>query len=103
MEAAFRCRNISNRTEITHSFLRNRVNGRILRTVGLDSAPKTACIAFGVSNAIEIAFKSRNISNRTDITHSFRQNRVYGSISRTDLYVLTMKLSCIAFGLLKAI
>ena len=71
MEDAFRCRNISNRTEITRSFLHNRVNGRILRTVGLDSALKTACIAFGVSNAIEIAFKRRNISNKDEYNAQF--------------------------------
>ena len=47
-EIAFKRRNISNRTDITHSFLQNRVNGRILHTVGLESALKTACISFGV-------------------------------------------------------
>ena len=80
MEAAFRYRNASNRTDITHSFLQNRVNGRILHTVGLELALKTACIVFGVLKAIEIAFKRRNISNRTDITYSFLQNRVHGRI-----------------------
>ena len=70
MEIAIKRRNISNRTDITHSFLRNRVNGRILRIVGLDSELKTACIVFGVLKAIEIAYKRRNISSRTDITHS---------------------------------
>ena len=74
-----------------------------MRIVGLDSALKTACIAFGLQNAVEIASIRRNISNRTDITLSFRQNRVYGRIPRTDLYVLTMKLSFIAFGVLIAI
>ena len=52
---------------------------------------------------MEIAIRRRNISNRLDITHSFRQNRAYGRIFRTDLYVSTMKLACIAFGVLKAI
>ena len=98
MEIAFKRRNICNRTDITHSFLQNRVNGRILRMVGLESALKTACIAFGVLNAKEIAFKRRHISNRTDITHCFLQNRVNGRIFRTDLYASTMKLACISFG-----
>ena len=102
MEAAFRYRNISNRTEITHSFLQIRVNGRILRTVELVSTLNTACIAFGVYNAMEIEFKFRNINNRMDITHTFRQNRVNGRIFRADLYVSTLKLACIAFGILKA-
>ena len=70
MEAAFRYRNVSNSTDITHSFLQNRVNGRILRTVGLDSTLKTACIAFDVQNAMKIAFKRRNISNNNEIALS---------------------------------
>ena len=48
MVIAFKCRNISYKSEITLSFLQNRVNGRILRTVGLVSTLTTACIAFGV-------------------------------------------------------
>ena len=98
MEIAFKRRNISSMTDITHSFRQNRDYGRILRTVGHVSRLKTACIAFGVLKAMETAFKRQNISNRTDITHSFRQNRVNGRIFRTDLYVSTMKLACISFG-----
>ena len=97
MEAAFRYRNVSNRTDITHSFLQNRVNGRILRTVGFASTMKLACIAFGVKNAMEVAIKRRNISNRTDITHSFLQNRVNGRILRTVGLDSTLKTACIAF------
>ena len=52
---------------MTHSFLQNRVNGRILRKVGFDSTLKTACIAFDVQNAMKIAFKRRNISNNKEI------------------------------------
>ena len=74
------------------------MNGRIFRTVGLDSELKTACIVFGVLNAIEIAFKCRNICNKSEITLSFLQNRVNGRILRTVGLVSTMKLACIAFG-----
>ena len=95
---AFELRNISSRTDITHSFLQNRVNGRILRTVGLDSRLKTACIALSVENAKEMAFKRRNISSRTDITHSFLQNRVNGRILGTVGLYSTLKTACIAFG-----
>ena len=98
MEIAIKRRNISNKSEITLSFLQNRVNGRIFRTVGLDSTPKTACIAFGAQNAIKRAFKRRNISTSPNITHSFRQNRVYGRIFRTVGLVSTLKTACIAFG-----
>ena len=52
-------------------FRQNRVHGRILRTVGLVSTVNLACIAFGVYNAMEAAFRYRNVSNRTDISHSF--------------------------------
>ena len=85
-------------TDITHSFLQNRVNGLILRIVGLDSALQTTCIAFGVLKAIEIAFKRRNICNRTDITHSFLQNRGNGRILRTFGLDSALKTACIAFG-----
>ena len=98
MEIAFKRRNICNRTDITHSFLQNRLNSRILRIVGLDSALKTACIAFGELKAIEIAFKRRNICNRTDITHSFLQNRVNGRILLTVGLDSALKTACIAFG-----
>ena len=85
MEIAFKRRNISSRTDITHSFRQNREYGRILRTVGLVSTLKTACIAFGTYNAVEIALKCRNISNKSEITLSFLQNRVNGRIFRTVL------------------
>ena len=66
--------------------------------VGLDSALKTACIAFGVLKAIEIAFKRRNICNRTDITHSFLQYRENGLILRIVGLDSALKSACIAFG-----
>ena len=98
MEMAIERRKISNRLYITHSFRQNRVYGRIFRTVGLVSTLKTACIAFGVLKAIEIAFKRRNICNRTDITHSFLQNGVNGLILRTAGHVSRLKPACIVFG-----
>ena len=97
MEIAFKRRNISSMTDITHSFRQNRDYGRILRTVGHVSRLKTACIAFGVLKAMETAFKRGNISNRTDITHSFRQNRVNGLIFRSVETDSTPKTACIAF------
>ena len=98
MEIAFKRRNISNRTDITHSFRQNRVCGRISRTDLYVSTMKLSCIAFGVLKAIEIAFKRRNVSNRTDITHSFLQNRVNGRILHTVGLVSALKTACIAFG-----
>ena len=98
MEIAIKRRNISSRNDITHSFRQNRVHGRILRTVGLVSTLKTACIALGVLKAMETAFKRRNISNRTDITHSFLQNRVNGHILHTVGLESALKTACIAFG-----
>ena len=98
MEIAIKWRNISNKSEKTLSFLQNRVNGRIFRTVGLDSTPKTESIAFDVQNAMEVAFKRRNISNRIDKTLSFLQNGVHGRILRTVGIDSTLKTACVAFG-----
>ena len=98
MEIAFKRRNISNNIEITRSFLQNRVSGRIFLTVWLVSTLKTVCIAFGVLNTMEIAFKRRNISNNIEITHSFLQNRSNGRILRTRLLLSRMKLACVALG-----
>ena len=98
MEIAIKRRNISNRLDITHSFRQNRVYGRIFHTDLYVKAMKLACIAFGVLKAIEIAFKRRNISNRTDITYSFLQNRVHGRIFRTVGVDSALKTACIAFG-----
>ena len=70
MEIAFKRRNISNNSEITISFRQNRAYGRMLRTVGIVSTLKTACIALGVLKAMETAFKRRNISNNNEIALS---------------------------------
>ena len=83
MEIAIKRRNISNRTDITHSFLQNRVNGRIFRTDLYVSTMKLACISFGGGNVMDLAFKRRNISNKSEITLSFLLNRVNGRIFRT--------------------
>ena len=102
MDIAFKRRNISNNIEIKHSFLQNRENGRISRTRLFLSTTKLACIAFGVINAMEIAFKRRNISNNSGITHSFLQNRVNGRIFLTVWLVSKLKTVCIAFGVLNS-
>ena len=98
MEIAIKRRNISNRLDITHSFRQNRVCGRISRTDLYVSRMKLSCIAFGVLKAIEIAFKRRNICNRTDIMHSFLQNRVNGRILHTVGLESALKTACISFG-----
>ena len=98
MEIEFKRRNISNNSEIKDSFFQNRVNGRIFLTVWLVSTLKTVCIAFGVLNAKDIAFKSRNIPINIEITHSFHQNRVNGRISRTAGLVSTLQTVRVAFG-----
>ena len=98
MEIAYKRRNIANKSEIALSFLQNGVNGRIIHTVGIDPTLKTACVAFSVYNAMEIAFKRRNIFNRIDITLSFLQNVVNGRILRTVGIDSTLKAACVAFG-----
>ena len=98
MEIAFKSRDIANRIDITHNFRQNRVNGRIFRTVGLDSTLKSACISLGVYNAMEIAFNRRNIFNRSEITLSFIQSCVNGLILRTVGLDSTLKTACISFG-----
>ena len=90
MEIALKRRDIANRIDITHSFRQNRVNGRIFRTDLYVSTLKLACIAFGVLKAMETAFKRRNITNRTDITHSFLRNRVNCGILDTVKLVSTL-------------
>ena len=91
METAFKRRNISNNSEIALNFLQDLVYGRIFRTVGLEMTLKTACVAFAARNAMEIAFKRRNIFNNSEITHSFCQNPVNGRILRTVGLVSTKK------------
>ena len=99
MEIALKRRDIANRIDITHSFRQNRVYGRISRTDLYVLTMKLSCIAFGVLKAKEIAFKRRNICNRTDITHSFLQNRVNGRILRMVGLDSALKTACIAFGM----
>ena len=98
MEIALERRDIANRIDITHSFRQNRVYGRISRTDLYVSTMKLSFIAFGLLKAIEIAFKRRNISNRTDITHSFLPNRVNGRILHTVGLEWALKTACISFG-----
>ena len=71
MEIAFKRRNIFNASEIVLSFLQNLGNDRIFGTGLLLSTPKTGVHCIGRINAMEIAFKRRNISNKSEITLSF--------------------------------
>ena len=98
MEIPLKRRDVANSIDITHSFRQNRVNGRIFRTDLYVSTMKLACVTFGVYNAMEIAIKWRNTSNKSEITLSFLQNRVNGRILRTVGLVSTLKTACIAFG-----
>ena len=98
MEVAFKRRNISNRIDITLSFLQNGVNGRILRTIGIVLTVRTAYVAVGVLCAMEVAFKRRNISKTSEITLRFRQDRVYVRILRTVGLVSSLKTACVAIG-----
>jgi hypothetical protein len=45
---------------------------------------KVSHSTFGVSNGVERALKRRSISNSTEITINFRQNRVTGDIVRAE-------------------
>ena len=98
MNIAFKRRNSTNRREITHSFRQNRVNDCDLRAAELALKLKAPCTTFGVQNAIKIAFKRRNSSNKRERTLSFPQNRV----KRYDLVaavpVSTPITACTTFG-----
>ena len=98
MIIAFKGRNITNRSEITFTFRQNRVNASDLLAAVLVSKLKTPCTTFGVENAMKIAFKRRNSSNRREITLSFRQNRVNASDLLAAVLVSKLKTPCTAFG-----
>ena len=98
MKIEFKRRNMSNKSEITLSFLQTGVNGRIIRTGLLPMTMKLAYIALGAEKEMEIAHKRRNISNRSDITHSFFQNRVHDRILRTVGILSKLKTAYVAFG-----
>ena len=65
----------------------------------LVSTIKAACTTFGMQNTKKIALKRRNISNRREITLSFRQNRVNVYDLRAAVLVSTLKTSCTTFGM----
>ena len=94
---AFKRPNSSNRREITSTFRQNRLNDCDLRAAVLVSKLKTPCTAFGVLNPKKIAFKRRNITNRSDITFTFRQSRVNDSALLAALPVSTLKTACTTF------
>ena len=65
----------------------------------LVSTLKTTCTTFGMQNAKKIALKRRNISNRREITLSFRQNRVNGYDLLAAVLVSTLKTTCTTLGM----
>ena len=89
---------MSNKSEITLSFLQNGVNGRIIRTGLLLTTMKLAFIVLGAEKEMEIAYKRLNIANKSEIALSFLQNGVNGRILRTVGIDSTLKAACVAFG-----
>ena len=51
---------------------------------------------------MEKAFNRRNIPNNSEITLSFRRNRLNGLIFRSGMLVSTLKLPCTTFGVQNA-
>ena len=98
MEIAYKRLNIANKSEIALSSLQNRVNGRIFRTGLLLPTMKLAYIALGAEKEMEIAYKRRNIANKSEIALSFLQNGVNGRIIRTVGIDPTLKTACVALG-----
>ena len=98
MKIAFKRRNSFNRREITLRFRQNRVNNCDLRAAVRLSTLKTPCITFCVKNAMKIAFKRRNSSNRREITLRFRQNRVNDCDLRAAVLVSKLKTPRTTFG-----
>ena len=102
MKIAFKRRNITNRSDITFTFRQNRVNVCDLRAAVLVSKIKTQCTAFGVLNAMKVAFKRRNITIRSEITFTFRQNRINGCDLRAAVLVSKLKTLCTTFAVKNA-
>ena len=98
MKITFKRRSCSNRRERTLNFRQNRVNGYDLRAAVPLAALKTACTTFGVQNAMKIASKRRNSSNRMEITLRFRQNSVNGYDLRAAVSLAALKTACTTFG-----
>ena len=102
MKIAFKRRNITNRSDITFTFRQIRVNDCDLRAAVLVSKLKTPCTAFGVWNAMKVAFKRRNITITSEITFTFRQNRINGCYLRAAVLVSKLKSLCTTFGVKNA-
>ena len=88
---------MSNKSEITLSFLQTGVNGRIIRTGMLLTKMKLALIVLGAEKEMEIAYKRLNIANKSEIALSSLQNRVNDRIFRTGVLLSTPKTASIAF------
>ena len=98
MKIACKRRNIAIWNESALIFRQNRVNGCILRAAGPISTMKQACIALAAQDRANITFNRRIISNRGEITISFRQNRVNVYDLRAAVLISTLKTSCTTFG-----
>ena len=98
MKITFKRRNSSNRIERTLNFRQNRVNGYDLRAAVQVSSLKTSCTTVVMKNAMKIAFRRRNSSNRREITLNFLQNRVNGYDLRAAVLVSKLKTACTTFG-----
>ena len=80
------------------TFRQNRVNDYILRAVVPVSTKKQEYIALVALHQSKIAFERRNVSNRSEITITFLQNRVNDCILRAAGPIATMKPACTTCG-----
>ena len=92
----------TNRSDITLSFRENRVNNCDFRATVLVSKLKTPCTTFGMWDAMIIAFKRQNSSNRREITLSYRQNWENDCDLRATVLVSKLKTPCTTFGMWNA-
>ena len=102
MKIAFERWNIAIWSETALNFRQNRGNGCILRAAGPISTIKQACIILVAWNHANITLNRRSISNRREITISFRQNRVNAYDLRAVVLVSTLKTTCTTLGMLNA-
>ena len=99
MKIAFKRRKIAIRIGRALNYRQDPVNGCIFGAAGPISTMKQACIALVAQNRANITFNRRNISNRREITISFRQNRVNVYDLRDAVLVSTLKTTCTTFGM----
>ena len=70
-----------------------------MRAAVLVSKRKTARTTIGRQNAIKIALRRRNSTNRREVTLSFRQNRINDCEMLTAVLVSKQKTACTTFGM----